>query len=87
MLVSSILEFILGNTFPAVVFASFSAFWLTFGGTLLPQFYAYASYAPVGAASPAEGLEVPSFSSGFGTLSLLKSVLPEPTREWTTDIT
>lgn len=32
MLVGGVLEFILGNTFPSVVFTTFGAFWLAYGG-------------------------------------------------------
>lgn len=66
MILSSILEFFLGNTFPAVVFSAFGAFWLTFAGTLLPQFNAFAAYAPADAGSAAEGLQTTEFNSGFG---------------------
>jgi uncharacterized protein len=39
-----ICEFILGNTFPCVVFLTFGAFWFTFGGTLTPFYAAVTSY-------------------------------------------
>lgn len=38
MLLGGLLEWILGNTFPAVVFTSFGAFWFSFGSTLVPSF-------------------------------------------------
>lgn len=38
MFFGGIMEFFLGNTFPAVVFTSFSGFWFTFGGFLVPGF-------------------------------------------------
>lgn len=66
MLVGGLLEFFLGNTFPAVVFFSFGAFWLSFAGTLVPQFNAFGAYAPVGATSPAEGLATQGFNASFG---------------------
>lgn len=37
-------EFILGNTFPTVVFLTFGAFWFTFGATLTPFYAAVTSY-------------------------------------------
>ncbi|KAF7914628.1 uncharacterized protein EAF01_001034 [Botrytis porri] len=49
MIVGGFLEFVLGNTFPFVVFISFGAFWLTFASTLQPFYYAYGLYAPSGA--------------------------------------
>lgn len=36
--VAGILEFIIGNTFPALVFTSFGTFWLTLAGYLDPKF-------------------------------------------------
>ncbi|PBP20369.1 hypothetical protein BUE80_DR008859 [Diplocarpon rosae] len=56
MLLGGFLEFILGNTFPFIVFMSFGAFWLSFAATLQPFYAASASYAPNPATSPAEGL-------------------------------
>ena len=38
-------EWILGNTFPAIVFTSFGGFWFTFGATLVPWYNAYGAYA------------------------------------------
>ncbi|GAC99251.1 possible transmembrane sensor/transporter [Pseudozyma hubeiensis SY62] len=38
MLLSAILEFVIGNTFPFLVFASFGAFWLTLAGYIDPKF-------------------------------------------------
>ncbi|PKS09643.1 hypothetical protein jhhlp_004262 [Lomentospora prolificans] len=75
MLLGGILEFFLGNKFPAVVFSSFSAFWLTFAGTLLPQFNAFAAYAPADATSAADGLQAPAFNSGFGFYTLSMTIL------------
>lgn len=34
MTVGGVLEFVLGNTFPSVVFTTFGAFWLTYGSEL-----------------------------------------------------
>lgn len=68
MSLGGLLEFFLGNTFSSVVFVSFGAFWLSYGGVLLPQFNAYAAYAPAGAASATEGLETQGFNASFGKL-------------------
>ncbi|KAK6222649.1 hypothetical protein LQW54_000830 [Pestalotiopsis sp. IQ-011] len=72
MIIGGILEFFLGNTFPCAVFLNYGAFWMSYGGTLLPQFNAYAAYAPADATSPAAGLETTGFNASFGffTLSL-----------------
>jgi uncharacterized protein len=66
MIVGGFLEFLLGNTFPFVVFMSFGAFWLSFAATLQPQYNAYGAYAPPGSTSPADGLSTVGFSASFG---------------------
>ncbi len=67
MTLGGLLEFFLGNTFPSVVFVSFGAFWLSYGGLLLPQLNAYGAYAPPDAASLSEGLTTTGFNASFGT--------------------
>lgn len=62
MIVGSILEFILGNTFPFVVFGSFGAFWLTYAATLTPYMNASNAYAP---GDPAAATN-PQFLATFG---------------------
>lgn len=69
MVLGSIYEWILGNSFASVVFATFGGFWLSFGGTLNPSFAAFSSYAPADAASPAEGLQTEAFNASFGKQS------------------
>ncbi|KAI4234316.1 MAG: hypothetical protein L6R40_006793 [Gallowayella cf. fulva] len=73
MIIGSVMEWIVGNTFPFVVFGTFGAFWLSFGGTLVPAFNAYGAYVtdPTVAAqqmgnpgNPA-GLQVPAFNASF----------------------
>ncbi|KAL8716200.1 MAG: hypothetical protein Q9220_000105 [cf. Caloplaca sp. 1 TL-2023] len=73
MIIGSIGEWIIGNTFPFVVFGTFGAFWLSFGATLVPSFNAYGAYVtdPTVAATtmgnpgnPA-GLQVPAFNASF----------------------
>ncbi|VZI06824.1 unnamed protein product [Fusarium fujikuroi] len=41
MLLGSIGEWILGNTFPSVLFGLFGGFWFTFGSTIVPDYNAY----------------------------------------------
>jgi len=74
MVVGGFLEFILGNTFPFVVFVSFGAFWLTFAATLQPFYYAYGLYAPAGEAETA-GLNTVGFTASFGFFLLFMGVL------------
>jgi len=74
MIIGGFLEFILGNTFPFVVFISFGAFWLTFAATLQPFYYAYGSYAPAGEAEAA-GLSTAGFTASFGFFLVFMGVL------------
>lgn len=74
MIVGGFLEFILGNTFPFVVFSSFGAFWLAFAATLQPFYSAYASYAPAGQPAAA-GLETVGFTASFGFFLVFMGVL------------
>lgn len=66
MILGAIMEWILGNTFPAVVFSTFGTFWLSFGGILSPSFAAFGSYAPPGEEAVA-GLETTGFNASLGT--------------------
>ncbi|RAL61286.1 hypothetical protein DID88_010365 [Monilinia fructigena] len=74
MMVGGFLEFILGNTFPFVVFVSFGAFWLTFASTLQPFYYAYGLYAPADG-TPADGLTTVGFNASFGFFLVFMAVL------------
>ncbi|RDW68346.1 hypothetical protein BP5796_09003 [Coleophoma crateriformis] len=62
MVLGGTLEFLLGNTFPFVVFSSFGAFWLSYGGTLQPFYNAAGAYA---GGDQAAGLTTPGFSNSF----------------------
>ncbi|POR34579.1 Protein alcS, partial [Tolypocladium paradoxum] len=75
MTLCGILEWILGNTFPAVVFTVFGTFWLAYGGTLNPSFAAFASYAPPDATTPAEGLTTPGFNASLAYWFLFMGVI------------
>jgi succinate-acetate transporter protein len=74
MTIGGFLEFILGNTFPFVVFISFGAFWLTFASTLEPSYFAYGLYAPAGAPETA-GLATQGFNASFGFFLLFMGLL------------
>jgi len=74
MIVGGFLEFILGNTFPFVVFCSFGAFWLSFAATLQPYYSAYALYAPAGGEA-AEGLTTVGFTASLGFFLVFMGVL------------
>lgn len=75
MILGGFLEFVLGNTFPFVVFSSFGAFWLTLASTLQPFYYAYGLYAPQGATSEEEGLSTVGFQSSFAFFLVFMAVM------------
>jgi len=72
MLLGSTLEFILGNTFPCVVFGAFGAFWLSFGATLTPYFNASIAYDPT---HPELSAESPGFLNTFAFVLLYMGLL------------
>ncbi|CZR67631.1 related to Y.lipolytica GPR1 protein and Fun34p [Phialocephala subalpina] len=75
LIISGLLEFSLGNTFPFVVFMSFGAFWLSYGITLQPSYNAYTAYAPTNSTSSTAGLATKGFNASFGFLMLFMGVL------------
>ncbi|EXJ88594.1 hypothetical protein A1O1_05524 [Capronia coronata CBS 617.96] len=72
MLLGALLEFILGNTFPFVVFGSFGAFWLSFGATLTPYFNASIAYDPT---NPAASATNPVFAATFAYFHVYMGLL------------
>ena len=72
MILGSLLEFVLGNTFPFVVFGTFGAFWLTFGATLTPSFNASIAYLPD---EPHASAADPTFMSTFAFFQVYMGVL------------
>jgi len=74
MLLGGFLEFILGNTFPSIVFSSFGAFWLTFASTLQPFYNAYGAYSP-DPTKPGLGLESVGFNASFAFFLIFMGVL------------
>ncbi|EGU73934.1 hypothetical protein FOPG_17832 [Fusarium oxysporum f. sp. conglutinans race 2 54008] len=75
MMLSGIMDWILGNSYTAAVFTSFGGFFLSFGGILHPAFAAYASYAPPDAKSPAEGFVTRGFNASLGFFMLAMALL------------
>jgi hypothetical protein len=74
LVLGGILEFILGNTFPSVVFTSYGTFFLSFAATLQPFYYAYGLYAPPGQPETA-GLTTVGFTSSFAFFLVFIAVL------------
>ncbi|GAQ05462.1 protein alcS [Aspergillus lentulus] len=74
LVLTSILEFILGNTFPCVVFGTIGAFWFAFGCTMTPAFNAAAPYS-TSAADTVAGLSSPDFLNTYAFLFIWMGVL------------
>ena len=72
--ITDFVQWIIGNTFPCVVFTSFGAFWISFGGTLQPFYNAYGAYSP-DPNNPAAGLQEPAFNASFAFFQLWMGVL------------
>lgn len=73
MIIGAIGEFITGNTFPAVVFASFSSFWLMYGATLQDGFFgAQSNYATAGVSAEQAAAD---FYNAFSFILLWMGVL------------
>lgn len=69
MFAGGILEWVLGNSFASIVFCTFGGFWFSYGGTLVPSFGAYGSYAPPGEEAVL-GLATRGFNASFGASPL-----------------
>merc|ERR1712111_297918 len=74
LLVTSILEFVLGNTFPCVVFGTIGGFWFAFAATMIPAFNAAAPYSPSGT-NTAAGLLSTGFMNTYAFLFITMAVL------------
>ncbi|KXS95596.1 hypothetical protein AC578_10108 [Pseudocercospora eumusae] len=72
-IIAMILEFILGNTFPAVFFGVYGGYFLSYGATITPSFAAYLAYAP-DPSDPSGGLEAPAFLSGLAFWNLMMGI-------------
>ncbi|KAG9191651.1 hypothetical protein G6011_10385 [Alternaria panax] len=74
MILGGLGEWILGNTFPFVVFCSFGAFWLGFAATLQPFYNAYGAYADPNVAG-STGLESIGYNVGLAYFLIMMSIL------------
>ncbi|CAK4015529.1 related to GPR1 and Fun34p [Lecanosticta acicola] len=73
-IISCILEFILGNTFPATFFGVFGAYFLAYGANIVPSFNAYAGYSPNPTGNPAAGENSPEYNSGLAFWNLMMAI-------------
>ncbi|MCJ1321246.1 hypothetical protein MMC15_006590 [Xylographa vitiligo] len=74
-IIGSVLEWIIGNTFPFVVFGSYGAFWLALGATLQPSFNAEGAYIPAGASAAVAAAGTAEFLSSFAFYLLFIGIL------------
>ncbi|KAL2870273.1 transcriptional activator of ethanol catabolism AlcS [Aspergillus lucknowensis] len=74
LLITSILELILGNTFPCVVFGTIGGFWFAFAATMIPSFNAAAPYSS-SATDTVAGLTSASFMNTYAFLYITMAVL------------
>lgn len=74
LLITSILEFIIGNTFPCVVFGTIGGFWFAFAATMIPAFNAAAPYSSSTTDTTA-GLASESFLNTYAFLFITMAVL------------
>ncbi|KAI5124524.1 hypothetical protein M0805_003048 [Coniferiporia weirii] len=68
---ASIMEWLIGNTFPCVVFGTFGGFWISYGVAIQPTFGLAASFAPASDASnsitaAAAGAMTREYNAGLG---------------------
>lgn len=69
------MQWIVGNTFPAVVFGSFGGFWFAYAATLDPYFGVGQVYADAAKLPAAVGEVQPAFLNSFGFFLLWMGVL------------
>jgi len=74
MILGGIGEFLLGNTFPFVVFSSFGGYWLSFAATLDSSFGASAAYS-TDPTKPYLGASDPAFFASFAYFLLFMGLL------------
>lgn len=66
-MISGLMEFILGNTFPFVVFVTYGGVFFSLGASLQPFYNAAGAYSPTG--SHADGLTRPEFNASLGMIA------------------
>ncbi|CAK4030931.1 related to GPR1 and Fun34p [Lecanosticta acicola] len=65
MWIGGFLEFLLGNTFPFLVFMSFGSFYCSYGTTLVSAFDSFAHFSPDPENDPFAGLKSPEFNASY----------------------
>lgn len=75
MVLGSVGEFAVGNTFPMVVFGSFGAFWLQWGATLQPFYSASGNYAIAAGMPASAGSMQPTFLNAYAFFFLWMGIM------------
>jgi len=75
MWVGGLLEFILGNTFPFVVFMSFGSFYISYGAAMIPLFATYSAYSAHPTTDPTAGLTDPTYLASYGMYFVVFTIL------------
>ncbi|RDW64933.1 hypothetical protein BP6252_10584 [Coleophoma cylindrospora] len=70
LIIASVLEFFLGNTFPSTVFAGYGAHFLTFAATFQPAYAAISAYTTDGSAT-----QTPPFQAAYGFYTISMAML------------
>ncbi|KAI5363643.1 Putative acetate transporter GPR1/FUN34/SatP family [Septoria linicola] len=66
MWIAGLFEFLLGNTFPFLVFTAFGSFYASYGATLIPWFATYASFSEDPYGASLDGLSNAGFNASYG---------------------
>ncbi|KAK0388012.1 hypothetical protein NLU13_4256 [Sarocladium strictum] len=75
LFVGALFELLLGNTFSAVVFATYGGFFFSFAATLTPAFAAFSTYAAEPLTAPGQGLATTGFNASFGFWLLFMGII------------
>jgi hypothetical protein len=80
LIVAGLLEFVLGNTFPFIVFMGYGAHFLVFGTTFIPFFNALSAYTTSNPYETGSQMQTPAFQASFGKppLSFAKPISIQP---------
>ena len=73
-IIGSVMEWIIGNTFPCVVFGSYGAFWLALAATLQPVYNAEGAFTSGKSGAEAAAGQA-EFLSSFGQCSNMRECL------------
>ncbi len=78
LFIAGVGEFLLGNTFPMMVFFAYGAHFLSYATTFIPWYNAVGYFNPdgSGAGSPGPQNQTAMFAASYGELYLSRSISP-----------